>query len=253
VWSVGLITGGIGITVAHELGHRLGRRERWVSRLLLGSVCYAHFQIEHNKGHHSKVATPDDPATARFGESFYAFWPRTVFGGLIGAWHIERDALKKAAKPWWSLNNQMWWVVVLPVSMALVLGVLFGWRGVVFFFVQSFVAFSLLELVNYVEHYGLLRQRYADGSYETITAAHSWNATQQVSNWLLFNLERHSHHHIHQSRPYQTLKHMEEAPQLPAGYSALTLVVLIPTLWRALMDQRTIDHRKTHGVPVPGT
>jgi len=253
VWSVGLITGGLGITVAHELGHRLGRWERWVSKLLLGSVCYVHFQIEHNKGHHSTVATPHDPATARFGESFYAFWPRTVFGSFAGAWHIERERLEKTGKPWWSLNNQMWWAAVLPLSMAFILGALFGWGGVVFFFVQSFVAFSLLELVNYVEHYGLLRQRRADGSYEKISAAHSWNATQRVSNWLLFNLERHSHHHIHQSRPYQTLKHMENAPQLPAGYSALTVMVLIPPLWRALMDQRTIEYRKAHGVPVPGT
>jgi alkane 1-monooxygenase len=236
--SIGLLTGGVGITVAHELGHRLGRPERALSCVLLASVSYAHFHIEHNKGHHARVATPEDPATARAGESFPSFLRRTVPAQFRSAWEIEAARLAASGRGVRSVANRMLWVIAAPVGLAAALGAAFGPRAVAFFAVQSVVAFSLLELVNYVEHYGLLRRRLDDGRYERVRPEHSWNASQRVSNWYLFNLQRHSHHHANVNRRYEELEHYAAAPQLPAGYAVMILVALVPPLWRRVMDPR---------------
>jgi alkane 1-monooxygenase len=236
--SIGLLSGGVGITVAHELGHRLGRVERSLACVLLASVSYAHFYIEHNKGHHARVATPDDPATAREGESFPAFLLRTVPAQWRSAWEIESARLAAAARSHRSPANRMLWTVAAPAGIAAALGAAYGPRAVAFFAIQSVVAFSLLELVNYVEHYGLRRCRGADGRYERVRPEHSWNASQRISNWYLFNLQRHSHHHANVNRRYEELEHYADAPQLPAGYAVMILVALAPPLWRRVMDPR---------------
>jgi alkane 1-monooxygenase len=248
--SIGLLTGGVGITVAHELGHRLGRVERSLACLLLASVSYAHFYIEHNKGHHARVATPDDPATAREGESFPAFLLRTVPAQFRSAWEIESARLLAAGQRVITPANRMLWVVAAPVAIAAALGATFGARAAAFFAIQSIVAFSLLELVNYVEHYGLRRRRLADGRYERVQPAHSWNASQRVSNWYLFNLQRHSHHHANVNRRYEELEHYAAAPQLPAGYAVMILVAMVPPLWRRVMDPRL--HAWQAGQAEPG-
>lgn len=246
--SVGLLSGGVGITVAHELGHRLGRLERSLACMLLASVSYAHFYIEHNKGHHARVATPDDPATAREGESFPAFLLRTVPAQFRSAWEIEAARLQAGGQGVWSPGNRMLWVVAAPVAMAAALGGTFGPRAAAFFAIQSVVAFSLLELVNYVEHYGLRRRRLEDGRYERVRPEHSWNASQRVSNWYLFNLQRHSHHHANVNRRYEELEHYASAPQLPAGYAVMILVALVPALWRRVMDPRLRAWQAGQGV-----
>ena len=237
-YSVGIVTGGVGIVVAHELGHRRRLFDRACASALLATVGYAHFTIEHNQGHHSRVATPDDPATARAGESFWHFLPRTVAGQFASAWRIECARLARAGQPRFGLANRMLWVVAAPVAIVTALGLCFGAAAVVMFVLQASVAISLLELVNYLEHYGLERRLRADGRYEKVTPRHSWNSSQRVGNWLTFNLQRHSHHHADVTRHYPQLEHVEAAPQLPASYAAMILVAMVPPLWRRIMDPR---------------
>ncbi|GAA0893050.1 alkane 1-monooxygenase [Fulvivirga kasyanovii] len=243
--SFALVTGGIGITVAHELGHKKSSIERFYSKILLMTVSYMHFYIEHNKGHHVHVATPEDPATARKNETFYAFWVRSVFGGYVHAWKIENERLRRKNKSPLSLQNNMIWFAVLPVLFcaAITFGLsiyadYFTWQVPAFFFGQSFLAFSLLELVNYVEHYGIQRKEIAQGRYERVTPIHSWNASHLISNFFLFQLQRHSDHHANAIKRYQVLNHYDESPQLPAGYPTMIIIALVPPLWFSMMNKR---------------
>lgn len=237
-YSLGVVTGGVGIVVAHELGHRLRRFERVLACVLLASVGYGHFYVEHNQGHHARVATPEDPATARAGESFWHFLPRTVAGQFASAWRIERARLAALGRGAWTAANRMLWLVAAPLAIAATLGLAFGAAAVVLFVVQAGVAVSLLELVNYLEHYGLQRRRRPDGRYETVTPRHSWNSSQRLSNWFLFNLQRHSHHHAQVTRHYEELLDMPDAPQLPTGYGGMILFAMVPPLWRRIMGPR---------------
>ena len=243
--GMALVTGGIGITVAHELGHRSEKIEQFYSKVLLMTVGYMHFFIEHNRGHHVRVATLEDPATSRKGESFYAFWWRSVKDGYLSAWELEKERLKKKGISFWSVSNQMLWFQILPLAFIAFFFGLFSifsqrlvWEVPVFFFAQSILAFTLLELVNYLEHYGMERKRLPNGTYEKVTPLHSWNASQLVSNFLLFQLQRHSDHHAFAYKRYQVLDHHETSPQLPAGYSAMIILACIPPLWFAVMNPR---------------
>jgi alkane 1-monooxygenase len=242
--STGVITGGIGITVAHELGHRRSGFEKTLARLLLVSVAYLHFLVEHNRGHHSLVATPGDPATARYGESFYRFFPRTVVGSWRSAWQLEKERMQKEGLSFWHPRNQMLWAIIGPVMLAALAGWVAAWAGVLLFLVQAFIAFSLLEVVNYIEHYGLERKIADNGRYEKVRIHHSWNASERLTNFVLFNLQRHSHHHAHSITPYQALRHFDESPQLPTGYSGMVVLALLPPLWHRVMDPRASHYRK---------
>lgn len=233
--STGLITGGIGITIAHELCHRKNPKDQLLSDILLSFVCYTHFSTEHVLGHHKRVATYDDPATARYGESIYFFLFRSIKGSFLSAIEIEKVRLKKNGKNIWSIENRILRGIIFQVTIALLLLIFFGSNALRFFIIQSVVAFCLLELVNYVEHYGLERKK-IDGRYSKILPKHSWNNSNLISNLLLFNLQRHSHHHADASIEYQHLKHYQEAPQLPLGYPSMILLALFPPLWRKLMD-----------------
>jgi alkane 1-monooxygenase len=245
VISTGLITGGIGITVAHELGHKQSKLERFYSKILLMTVCYMHFYIEHNRGHHVTVATPEDPATARKDENFYAFWIRSVTGSYMHAWILERQSLQRKGYAFFSQYNNMILFTLMPlffcaflfVSIKLITGL---WHGevIVFFFSQSIVAFTLLELVNYVEHYGIVRRELAPGKYERVNPLHSWNASHMISNFFLFQLQRHSDHHAFAHKRYQVLNHYDESPQLPFGYPTMILLALIPQLWFGIMNKK---------------
>lgn len=253
--GMALITGGIGITVAHELGHRTEKIEQTYSKILLMTVCYMHFFIEHNRGHHVRVATPEDPATSRKGETFYAFWWRSVTQGYLSSWHLEAERLKKKGQSLWSLSNQMIWFQILPLLFIAFFFGLFSylggrlvWEVPAFFFIQSILGFSLLELVNYLEHYGMQRKRLPSGQYEKVTPLHSWNASQLVSNFLLFQLQRHSDHHASAHKRYQVLDHNEDSPQLPAGYSAMIILAFIPPLWFAVMDPRLAEWQKERNI-----
>lgn len=244
VLSIAITTGGIGITVAHELCHKKNFVERTLGKTLLMTVSYMHFYIEHNIGHHVNVGTPKDPATARLGESFYAFYLRTVIGSWRSAWNIEMARLQKAGYAKWGHHNQMLWFVGLPILFAGILGVSWGWQALPYFFAQSVIAFSLLEAVNYLEHYGLVRQENAPGRYERVGLMHAWNADHRLTNYFLFRLQRHVDHHIHPARRYQTLRTFDESPQLPTGYPGMVLLALVPWLWRKIMDPRVYQIRE---------
>jgi alkane 1-monooxygenase len=242
--SFALVTGGIGITVAHELGHKKSSLERFYSKALLMTVCYMHFYIEHNRGHHVTVATPEDPATARKNETFYRFWIRSVFMGYAHAWKLEAQRLQKENLPWFHPKNQMFAFTFLPVLFCLALTVATlsfapaWWIVPVFFITQSVCAFTLLELVNYIEHYGIQRREISAGHYERVNPLHSWNASHILSNFFLFQLQRHSDHHAYAHKRYQVLNHYDESPQLPFGYPTMILIALLPPLWFAMMNNR---------------
>jgi len=248
ILATSLITGGIGITVAHELGHKKSKLEQFYSKTLLMTVCYMHFFIEHNRGHHVHVATPVDPATSRKHEHFYKFWFRSVFKGYKSAWRIENDSLRRKEKSIFGFENQMIWFHILPLLFCAILTVAFSyltgtlaWQVPIFFFAQSILAFTLLEQVNYIEHYGIVRNQDQNGKYERVTQLHSWNANQLVSNFFLFQLQRHSDHHLNAIRRYQVLKHYDESPQLPHGYPTMIILALFPPVWFKLMNPRLED------------
>ncbi|OJI05768.1 alkane 1-monooxygenase [Polynucleobacter sp. MWH-Adler-W8] len=241
VFTVGS-TNGIGIGTAHELGHKQDSIDRWLSKLALASSMYGHFFVEHNRGHHKRVATPEDPASARMGESFWVFLPRTVLGSLYSAWELERERLKRKGKGVWSIQNEnlQAWSLTILLYGALMLWL--GWAALIFLALQGIYAASMLEVVNYVEHYGLLRQKDQDGEYVRCAPEHSWNSNHIVGNILLYHLQRHSDHHAHPTRRYQALRHFDKAPQLPGGYASMITLAYFPPLWFALMDHRVVKH-----------
>ena len=221
------MAGGIfGVTAAHELMHRRGPWPRAGAAFLLSLFSYPHFCIEHVQGHHRNVGTRRDPATARLGESLYAFLPRGVIGGFRGAWRIESRRLR----------NRLVWQYALLAGLYGIVGYALGGNGILVLAVQAAVAIFLLETLNYVGHYGLVRRVMAPGRYEPVQQQHSWNSSHRVSNWLLFNVGRHSDHHCEPDRGYLSLKHESGAPQLPGGYFAMFVLALFPPLWRRIMD-----------------
>jgi alkane 1-monooxygenase len=233
---------GIAINTAHELGHKRDRLERWLSKIALAQSGYGHFFVEHNRGHHVRVATPEDPASARLGEGFWAFLPRTVRGSLTSAWELEREWLARDGRSVWSTRNNVLNAWTMTVVLFGLLTAVFGPAVLPWLLIQMVVGFPLLEVVNYLEHYGLLRQRRSDGRYERTRAQHSWNSNNVASNVLLYHLQRHSDHHANPTRRFQALRHFDEAPQLPTGYAGMILLALVPPLWRRVMDPRLLAH-----------
>lgn len=239
--TVGTVAG-VAINTAHELGHKSDKVERWLSKVALAQSGYGHFYVEHNRGHHNRVATPEDPASSRLGESFWAFLPRTVIGSLRSAWALEAKRLRARGKRVFSLHNDILnaWLMTVVLFGALV--AVFGIKILPFLVVQAVFGFSLLEVVNYLEHYGLARQKLENGRYERCTPQHSWNSNHVASNVLLYQLERHSDHHAHPTRRYQALRHFDESPQLPSGYGLMLGLAYVPPLWRWVMDRRVLEH-----------
>ena len=233
---------GVAINTAHELGHQRARAERRLSKVALAQTGYGHFYVEHNRGHHSRVATPEDPASARLGETLYAFVFRSAWGGLRSAWRLERKRLNRRGKSTWSLHNDVlnsWLITVILFS---VLVAVFGLHVLFWLIGQAIVGICLLESINYLEHYGLRRQKRRDGHYEQVRPAHSWNSNSVISNVFLFHLQRHSDHHANPHRRFQALCHADEAPQLPSGYATMVMLAMVPPLWRRVMDPRVVAH-----------
>jgi alkane 1-monooxygenase len=239
--SVGAL-GGVGINTAHEMGHKKDSLERWLSKLTLAQTCYGHFYIEHNRGHHVRVATPEDPASARFGETFWEFLPRSVFGSVRSAWRLETQRLRRLNKSPCHPSNDVLNAWLMSVMLWGALIAIFGPALIPFVIMQAVYGFSLLESVNYLEHYGLLRQKNANGRYERCTPEHSWNSDHIVTNLFLYHLQRHSDHHANPTRRYQTLRSMDGAPSLPSGYASLIGLTYFPPLWRKVMDHRVLAH-----------
>ncbi len=249
--SVGVV-GGVAINTAHELGHKRESVERWASKIALAQTFYGHFYIEHNRGHHVRVATPEDPASARMGESVYRFWPRTVSGSLKSSWELEAKRYQRKGTHPFHLGNDVlnaWLMtVVLWGGLMLWLGLAYDVNPLSllpYLLLQAVVGFSLLEVVNYMEHYGMVRQKVGTPGrmrYERVTPAHSWNSNNIATNVLLYHLQRHSDHHANPTRRYQTLRDFKDAPVLPTGYTGMIVVAMFPPAFRALMDKRVIAH-----------
>jgi alkane 1-monooxygenase len=233
--STGMTGGMLSVPVAHELMHRRGRSEHVFAEILMSLMSYPHFCIEHVHGHHARVATADDPATARAGESLYAFLPRAVAGGFLSAWRIETLRMRRESRYVLDPRNRAFRGTLAVVAIHVVVAWFFGGRGAIFFAGQSMVAILMLETINYVQHYGLSR-RATGGGYERVSEKHSWDSAHPASNWFLLNLGRHSDHHCDAGKEYRRLLHHEGAPQLPTGLFGMFILALLPPLWREIMD-----------------
>ena len=239
--TVGTVAG-VGINTAHELGHKKEKVERWLSKIALAQSFYGHFYIEHNRGHHVRVATPVDPASSRVGETVYAFLPRTVVGSLQSAWRLEQPRFKRRDQSHWSIRNDVLNAWLMSVVLWAVLLVVFGIGILPYLLIQAAVGITLLEIVNYLEHYGMLRRKEHTGRWERVRPSHSWNSNNIATNVLLYHLQRHSDHHANPTRRYQALRDVDEAPVLPTGYAGMILLALFPPLWFRVMDPRVLDH-----------
>ena len=246
--SLGFVTGGIGITYAHELIHQKNRFERFLGEILLGTTLYSHFCIEHLHGHHVNVGTPKDPVSAHKGQNFFEFYPRAVIGSFISAIQIQDTMLKRKGDRFFNLKNPflrylLFYSFLIASSYALA-----GWLGIGVFVLQAVVAFSLLEIINYVEHYGLRRRKNENGKYEHVQTYHSWNSSYHLTNLFLINLQRHSDHHKHPSRRYPLLQHHENkyAPELPFSYPVMLILALVPPVWFKIMNPLVDEWERRH-------
>ncbi|MBR9844608.1 MAG: alkane 1-monooxygenase [Algicola sp.] len=236
--SVGIVLGVNGINVAHELGHRQATNERFIGKALLLPSQYMHFYIEHNFGHHLHAATPEDPATARYNQSVYSFWLTSIFRQYVNAWNIQQKLLKNSKKAFFSVKNDMFWYVLLQICFLLTILVVFGTIGLVFAFSSAVIGVLLLESVNYIEHYGLMRLKTKSGRYERVKEMHSWNSNHIIGRIVLYELTRHSDHHFKSSKKYQVLDCHDESPQMPFGYPTSMVLAMIPPLWFHIMNKR---------------
>ena len=244
--SLTLIAGTGGFLIAHELIHRQSKWEKGLGIAILSLVCYSHWSVEHVKGHHKNVATPNDPASARRGDNVYLFALKAMIGETKGSWHLEVQRQQRQSPSvapysltWW-LNNHFVHFQLLHLAVISVGVFFFGLLFVPLYLCQSFGAIFLLEIINFTEHYGLERKEISPGLYEPVGSQHSWNANTCMTNYLLMKLQRHTDHHMHPSRRFQCLRHLPDAPQLPTGYTGMVILSLIPPLYRYVMDPRVL-------------
>lgn len=238
IWVMGLLCGVFGINVGHELGHRVNKFEQALAKALLLTSLYMHFFTEHNKGHHKRVATPEDPSSARFYEPVYTFYFRTIIFSYISAWHIANDEIKKKGKPVFSFQNEMIQFTFIQIVFLALIFFVFGWLVTLYFLAAALIGILLLETVNYIEHYGLQRKSTGDGKYERAMPEHSWNSDHVIGRIMLFELSRHSDHHYLASRKYQILRHHDHSPQMPTGYPGMMILSLVPPAWFYIMNRR---------------
>lgn len=243
--ALGMSCGIFGINVAHELGHRNTWYEQLMSKALLLTSLYMHFFIEHNRGHHKNVSTDEDPASARYGETLYAFWLRSIINSWLHAWKLENNRLEKTGKKWYSLQNEMLQYQLIQAGFLSLIGLFFGWLPMLCFIAAAIIGFLLLETVNYVEHYGLRRKKVDDAFYEKVMPAHSWNSNHPIGRLMLFELSRHSDHHYMASRKYQILRHFDQSPQMPTGYPGMMVLSMFPPLWFWFMHREIAKYKAT--------
>lgn len=237
-FTLGIVLGTNGINVGHELGHRQSTNERFIGKALLLPSMYMHFYIEHNHGHHLHAATPEDPATARFNQSVYSFWITSTIRQYFNAWRIQIKLLRNNQNSFFSVKNDMFWYTVIQIAYLTIIGLLLGAKALLFAFSAGVIGFLLLETVNYIEHYGLLRLKTKSGRYERVKEMHSWNSNHVVGRIVLYELTRHSDHHFKSSKKYQVLDCHDESPQMPYGYPTSMVLSMVPPLWFSIMNKR---------------
>lgn len=245
IFVMGLLCGTFGINVGHELGHRVNRFEQTLAKSLLLTSLYMHFFTEHNKGHHKRVATQEDPSSARYGEPVYTFYFRTIIFSYISAWHIANEETRKKNRPVFSVYNEMIQFSFIQLAFLLLIFLVFGGLVTVYFIAAALIGILLLETVNYIEHYGLQRKATGDGKYERAMPEHSWNSDHVIGRVMLFELSRHSDHHYLASRKYQVLRHHDKAPQMPTGYPGMMILSLFPPAWFYVMNRRITKYKTT--------
>lgn len=238
ILSIGTLGGIIAINLGHELIHKDPRIESWAGGLLLASVSYGGFKVEHVRGHHVAVSTPEDASSSQYNQGLYSFLPHAFVHNFTNAWRLEKEYLTRKGKSFFSVDNELFWWYGISAALTATFAVLWGWQGAIFFLGQSFFAALALEIINYIEHYGLHRRELDNGKYERVTPAHSWNSNYLLTNLALFQLQRHSDHHAYAKRRYQVLRHYEESPQLPGGYASMYVLALFPPLWKKVMNPR---------------
>jgi alkane 1-monooxygenase len=241
------LASGLAINTAHELGHKNSRIEKLLAKIVLALPAYGHFTVDHNLGHHRNVSTPADPASSRMGETIYKFAVREIPGAFFEAWSLEKDRLARRGRSAWHPNNQILQSFSITALISLALLLAFGWIVIPFLLLHNFFAWWQLTSANYVEHYGLLRQKDASGKYERCQPHHSWNSNHIYSNLVLLHLERHSDHHTHPTRRYQSLRHYDDLPSLPSGYFGTYLLAYVPKLWFRVMDRRLLALPQVQG------
>ena len=237
--GVGANSGGV-MVMTHELGHKADKLDRLTAKIGNMLMGYGHFNIEHNKGHHTWVATPEDPASSRMGENFYSFMIRELSGTFKRGIGYEKDRLARKGHGFWSVHNDVLQVYAVTLALTALFAVLFGPAILLFLIPHHFLAWLALTQANYVEHYGLLREKKANGKYERCQPHHSWNTNHTYSNLLSFHLQRHSDHHAYPQRPYQVLRDYENVPTLPTGYGGCFALAFFPPLWFRMMDKRVM-------------
>jgi alkane 1-monooxygenase len=233
---------GFAINLGHELGHKKSKLERGLATSVLAMGAYGHFAIDHNRGHHRHVATPEDCASSRMGENLYSFAMRELPGAFRRAWFLETGRLERHERSAWSWDNEIVRAGLITVGVSLGLVLAFGAVMSPYLALTYFIGAFHLTLANYIEHYGLLRGKRANGLYERCQPHHSWNSNHIVSNWALYHLQRHSDHHANPGRRYQSLRHFDDLPTLPNGYFGMFLVALVPPLWFWVMDPLLLEH-----------
>ncbi|MEM8770283.1 MAG: alkane 1-monooxygenase [Pseudomonadota bacterium] len=238
-YGVGLLHGNV-LNIGHELGHKNDAFDQFIAKISNAMVGYGHFCIEHNRGHHVWVSTPEDPASARMGESVYSFALRELPGTFMRGWEQETIRLRRKGLPVWSFHNDILQGYAIGVALVAAATAIFGWVVLPFILLHHFVVWYSLTQANYVEHYGLLRQKKENGKYEPCQPHHSWNTNHIVSNLLSFHLQRHSDHHANPQRPYQALRDFPDLPRLPSGYPGCFGLAAIPPLWFRVMDPKVI-------------
>lgn len=236
--TIGICSGILAINVGHELIHKDSKLETWAGGLLLSMVTYAGFKVEHLRGHHVHVSTPEDASSSRYNQSLYQFMPHALKHNFLNAWALEAKELKRRNLPVISWHNELIWWYSISALFLIGFTIAFGWMGALYFLATSFIAGCTLEVINYIEHYGLHRRKLENGKYERTTIHHSWNSNYLLTNLVLFHLQRHSDHHANAKRRYQVLRHNDESPQLPTGYAGMFLLAFFPPLWFRVMNPR---------------
>lgn len=245
---IGMITAygmacGLAMNTAHELGHRNSEIEQLMSKMILLSTLYMHFFIEHNRGHHMNVATEEDPGSSRYGESIYAFYWRSITSGWMSAWSLERDRLQKSNQAFWSIKNEMLMFQIVQLMFVLLIGATLGLHVMFYFIMAAFIGILMLEAVNYIEHYGLRRNKNGR-RYERTLPIHSWNSNHPLGRMVLLELSRHSDHHFISNRKFQLLRHFDESPQMPTGYPGMMMLALVPPLWFKVMHKQIDNYQE---------
>jgi len=233
--------GGYGLNIGHELGHKKNKFDQWMAKIVLAPAAYGHFFVEHNRGHHKMVATPEDPASSKMGENIYTFALRELPNAIIRASRLEKERLNKQGKSAWSLQNEFLQTILMTLGAYVAMAAWLGATVIPYLLIAAFWSMWQLTSANYIEHYGLLRKKLPSGRYERPQPHHSWNSNHVFSNWALFHLQRHSDHHANATRSYQSLRHFDNLPSFPNGYFGMFAAAYIPPLWFSIMNKRLVE------------